>query len=356
MSHGPGVFHRREFCAASATAPAAAAALMDHAMNLTKLSPSVTGITALVVLIGAYLRVFPVRNSPVSEKHLGMPSDQSPRDAPPPGLSAVPPTLAREASPNCAGTAPRSARPVTQASNKLGIRPEDWKDAHDRASEMAANMDKRMVAGTNPEYYNLSLNTKELSQRLALRLRLDPEALKRVEGVLLQYREKQTAQLIETERGRMEWESRLLSTERDNYVNYLALETIVSRGDTLSMEQESFYQAFHGLMQPEATPGTPSDLDQWYGNLDLVNAMGQQLSAQQKSGLTIYIEEQKRRAAEAKTMQAYMRSGAIAEKLGLNEADRTTLYEYFQDHPDASRAELAGLIAPELSKLLPEGM
>ena len=51
-----------------------------------------------------------------------------------------------------------------------------------------------------------------------------------------------------------------------------------------------------------------------------------------------------------------MRSAVIADRLGLDEAERAALQDYLRGNPDASSETIKEILAPELRELLPPGL
>lgn len=256
-----------------------------------------------------------------------------------------------------AATRPQaSAQSAAPEAHILKIRPEYLSEAERMADDMAANLKQYQLAMGETAYFNQSLNAENPARKLALRLGMDEDSAKKAETLLSAHLAQQIKLRLDAEKDRMEREGRLLGEDRGSYVIYLAIQSMAARGETLSAGQQAFFEKIRGTLgHPDAVVAKLT-ADHWYENPALVEAISQELPAGQQTGLASYVEEQTRRAQEVLTMHAYMRSNMIAERLGLDDADRTALYEYLHKHPGASRSDVSKIISPELMELLPEGM
>lgn len=314
------------------------------------------GMAALVLVSGYHLSKAPVPDEAVTPEREMIAGDLS--------RFAVPvPTAPPTATP-AAGAMDRSAgllsRPAPsgapEKANALGIRPEHLDDARKLADDMDANREQYQAGMRNPAYFNQSMNSEDPSRKLALRLGLDADTAKKAEAVLSAHRAQQIQRRLDAEQERLEREGRLLAGDRESYVSYLALQSMAARGETLTKDQQAFSDRFRGMLEPAGTVPAPSETTHWHEDTGLLQAMNAELSAEQQAGLADYVEEQKRRTRETQALHAHMRSNMIAEKLGLDDADRTALYEYLQQHPGASRTDISKIVAAELVELLPKGM
>ncbi len=240
--------------------------------------------------------------------------------------------------------------------NDLGIPADHLRDARRTAEETILHMRQGKAALNDARYFNQSLNAGNPSKKLALRLGLDPVAAQKVDTVLAGALAGQIQERIEAERARIERESRLLAENREGYVNYLALQSMQSRGDPLSAEQSAFCDGFRRMLSPADASAAPSVPDKWYEDANILEAVNRQLPTPKQSELAAYVEDQKHRDQELRAMQARMRANQIAEQLGLSQADQSTLLEYLQESPDASNAEIAAILPSGLRELLPSGM
>ncbi len=251
---------------------------------------------------------------------------------------------------------PRSSLKSTLPANDLGIPATDLLAARQLADEMAANMERHLSTMQDAGYGQQSRTIDNPSRKLGLRLGVDPAVSEKMGGILAADRARRIEGRIAAEKARLERSNEVLEGDRDNYVSYLALESMKSRGVALSEAQEEFHNRFRQSKEPGEAAEAGADNQEWYEKPDVVDAMRQHLSPEQQTELVKFVDEQRTREHERQTMHAYMRSSAIADRLALDEVDRTTLYEYLRENPHASTSELAGILAPELRELLPPGL
>lgn len=238
----------------------------------------------------------------------------------------------------------------------VAIPPEMLRNAQRMAEEMAAHRERNRAIMADANYQSQSVQIEKPAKMLALRLKLNPGAAKEVESILAAEAAARIETQWEMERQRMEREAQTYDEDREGYVSYLALQAMMAQGMTLSREQEDLYNRIRHRVSPNLDSSAPAMPAEWYENQPILDAMGRHLSPEEKSELDRFVVEQKNRDREALTMQAYMRSSRIAERLGLDDEDRNTLYEFIRAHPDASRSEIVKIVAPELRDLLPAGM
>lgn len=249
--------------------------------------------------------------------------------------------------------AAKPSRPEIQ--NRLGIPSDLLDDARKQAEERAAGMAGYQSGMNDARYLNQSLNSGNPSRKLALRLGLDEATAQRVDAVLTAARSEQIKQLLGAEQDRMNRESRMLAEDRESYVNYLALQTMQSRGSPLTETQKTFCESFRQKLEPADTAATAVVSINWYEDPKLIEAMNQKLSPAKRPELADYVAEQKLRDQELKNTQIQMRAHQIAGQLGLSRAEQATLADYLKESPDATAEELSALLTPELRKLLIPG-
>jgi hypothetical protein len=269
-----------------------------------------------------------------------------------------PPGGATDATTNGTDTLPRrAADPTFDAKSKsLGIPSEVLSEARKTAEESAARIAANETALDDARYFNQSLGSGNPAKKLSLRLGLDPAAEQEIAAILSNAHAEQIKARMETDRARLDREARLLAEDRENYVSYLALQAMLSRGATLSAEQQAFHDTFRLTLGPEDDSASATASVSWYEDTAILDAMNLQLTPAKQSELAAYVAEQKSRDAETRAMQAQMRANQIAGQLGLSKADQSTLLEYLRDYPDASNAEIQALLPSELKVLLPSGM
>lgn len=255
-----------------------------------------------------------------------------------------------------ASHAPRSSRRRDQTENSLGIPTIDLLAAREIADGMAADLEQNLTTMQGAGYAQQSRTIDNPSQKLGLRLGVDAGVAEKLGGILAADRAGEIERRIAAEKARLERTQQWLESDRDNYVNYLALESMLSRGVPLSEEQQAFHQQFRQNPDSDMEPESDAANQEWYEKPDVLDAMHRHLSAEEQAELAKFVDEQITREQERQTTHAYMRSSTIADRLGLDEGERTTLYEYLRENPDASSSELSGILAPELRELLPPGL
>jgi hypothetical protein len=251
---------------------------------------------------------------------------------------------------------PATTPTATDERNSLGIPGDLLKDARKTAQETAARIAENEAALGDARYFNQSLNSGNPAKKLSLRLELDPASAQTIEDILSAAHAEQIKERMDAQRARLEREARLLAEDRENYVSYLALQAMLSRGATLSAEQQAFHDTFRLALGPDDAPASTSAPVNWYEDAAIIDAMNRQLAPAKQLELATYVAEQKNRDEETRSMHAQMRANQIAGQLGLSRADQSTLLEYLRDNPEASNSEIQGLLPSELKALLPAGM
>lgn len=332
-----------------AISSAFAAALLVGLIGLRRAAPDSAPDPAAVASAPAA----PSAATPSAVAAAGPRSGES-RSSDQPFASAASPT------PGASDAAPASL------STPLGISAEHLAEARRQAAELAGNIDGFRATLEDARYHNQSLNSGQPAKKLALRLGLDAEAGAAVEAVFAAALSEQIERRISAERERLDREARLLAEDRDGYVSYLALETMLARGAALSPEQSAFHRTFGAALSPSdagsgASPASAAGVASaetaaWYEDPALLAELGARLSPEQNAALAVYVEEQKGRDQETRTLHARMRANRIAEQLGLSAADQNVLLDYLQESPGATSGEIAALLPAELRELLPAGM
>lgn len=248
---------------------------------------------------------------------------------------------------------PRTPPRHTRFANRLGISPSYLDEARRLADEMASGIGRDLSVLEGGDYDLRSHAAGDPSRLLGLRLGAGPELLETLGGILAEDRARGNERRIAAEKDRLERKRMLLDSDRDAYVNYLALEAMVSRGHPLSDEQAAFHKEF---VQAGERGAETADEREWHEKPELLDEMRRHLSPDQRAELAEYVDEQRARERERQDTRARMRSGMIADRLGLDESERTALFEHLRGNPDASGQELKEILAPELRELLPPGL
>ena len=205
-------------------------------------------------------------------------------------------------------------------------------------------------------YEARSRSSGDPSKKLGLRLGLESEVVEKLGGILAADRERRAGHHIAAEKARLEHLRALAEKDRGAYADYLALESMLSRGRPLSGEQEEFYKKFRQSLAVAAGSGTMPDDREWHQKPELLAEMSRHLSPDEQAGLRDFVAEQQARESERQEAYVRMRSGVIADRLGLDEAERATLQDYLRGNPDASSEAIKEILAPELRELLPPGL
>jgi hypothetical protein len=250
----------------------------------------------------------------------------------------------------------RAPRSVEQAEGELGISRSYLEEADRRADEVASRMGSDLSVLEDAGYDLHSRSAEDASRKLGLRLGVGAEVLGKLGGILAEDRASRTGSRMAAEEARLEHHRTLIGNDREAYVNYLALESMVSRGHPLSGKQGAFYKDYRQTLEGEGESGAPADDREWHEKPEVLDLMRGHLSPDQEAELQEFVDEQKAREQERQEAHARMRSGVIADRLGLDEAERKELHEYLRENPDASGREIGGILAPELRELLPPGL
>ncbi|QBG48660.1 sigma-70 family RNA polymerase sigma factor [Verrucomicrobia bacterium S94] len=195
------------------------------------------------------------------------------------------------------------------------------------------------------------------SKKLRHRLSLDPEAVERFDEILAEHAATEKQRLQDAVTASSEALKNLLKTDREGLVNFVALQTMQKAGQPLSAAQEEYVQTYTKKMAENNVhmgldAGNTQAPRQWYEVEEVIDSLNENLTIEQQEELAIQIEEQKNRKKEE---AAYKRTNELANSLGLNEADRTALYKYLYQHPDATNEDITERVTPELRELMPNG-
>lgn len=195
------------------------------------------------------------------------------------------------------------------------------------------------------------------SEKLKHRLSLDPEAVERFDEILAEHAATERQRLQDAVTASSEALKNLLKTDREGLVNFVALQTMQKAGQPLSAEQEEYVQTYTKKMAENnihmgLDAGNTQAPRQWYEVEEVIDSLNEGLTIEQQEELAVQIGEQENRKKEE---AAYKRTNEIANSLGLNEADRTALYKYLYQHPDATNEDITERVTPELRELMPNG-
>jgi len=210
-------------------------------------------------------------------------------------------------------------------------------DEDSRATESARAA--RYYADENPAH------------QLALRLMLDTAAEEQFRTILNVHLEKKFKYSEIEHWNEMEPMRQEQADVSDDYLTTMALYIMQQEGLPLTPAQQTFHDEFMSSYyakkpkQDEVNPGT------WYENESVLAALNKTISPEQQAELAVVVEEEITRKREK---SSYYRSNKIAGILGLNDADRTALYTYLYNHPEAKNSDIAEQLSPELRSLVPE--
>ena len=216
--------------------------------------------------------------------------------------------------------------------------------------KMAADM-----MGNDMVQNALASQIKNPSRKLQLRLSLDPDNAARFDEVLTTHTAAETKRVQDAANSTMSIMGELIETDRENMVNFLALQSMQRAKVPLDAAQQEFFQEY--AMKMVKTEGF-EDIQkanvparEWYEAEEVLSSLNEGLSPDQQTALAEYVDEQINRKKEEK---AYKRTNKLANTLGLNEVDRTALYDYLYENPDASNDDITEQLSPELRELMPE--
>jgi len=193
---------------------------------------------------------------------------------------------------------------------------------------------------------------EELAEKLTLRLMLGSPVKEQLQTILSEHTQKQV--LYAANEGRQSiaiLKLRLIGDPQD-LTYYYALNAKRREGETLTGEENAFYDEFqrYGPTKADMVWEELFDPGEWYENEDVVAALKAPLTTEQQAELAAVVQEHIGRDREA---AAYKRTSILTQRLGLNEADRLALFEYLYRNPDASNADIAEQLSPELRELVP---
>lgn len=251
---------------------------------------------------------------------------------------------------------PGSAPVEPRERDRLSIGPGFHQQAEKRAEDLEQGMDRSLAMIGDSEYVSRSLGANDPSTTLALRLGLEGELAREVAGLFAGAREAEATRRIDFERDRLERVRGLLEQDRENYVDFLALEMMDGRGIPLSGSQRDFYDDYRNKVGPERPPAASAGGQEWYEDEELMRELDSILPEETRGELAGFVQERIDREQEREAARATMRSAAIADRLGLSAEERGILDTYLQENPGAGTAEISEMVAPELRDLLVPGM
>ena len=193
------------------------------------------------------------------------------------------------------------------------------------------------------------------SKKLSVRLGLDPETEKEFSAILTAHAESESSRTLEQTTGMMDSMKQMVEDDREAAVNYMALESMKDAGETLSPEQRTYTRKWKRRMKKSFNMEDDEQAEprQWYEDENVLGELNELLTEPQQDELLTHVVEKEERALERR---AYDRSSELANTLGLNEADRSALYDYLYENPDASNNDISEQLAPELRSLMPTGL
>ncbi|MDF7823188.1 sigma-70 family RNA polymerase sigma factor [Pontiellaceae bacterium B12227] len=194
------------------------------------------------------------------------------------------------------------------------------------------------------------------SKQLQVRLDLDPEIAEKFDAVLADHIESETRRVNEMTSGMMNSMKQMLEDDREAAVNFMALQSMLEAGEPLSPEQQAFQFDWAENMKKNFVPENgeqPESTEprQWYEDESVLNDLNALLTEPQQDELLTHVLEKEKRELE---QRAYDRTGKLANTLGLNEADRSALYDYLYKNPEATNEDISEQLAPELRELMPK--
>ncbi len=137
----------------------------------------------------------------------------------------------------------------------------------------------------------------------------------------------------------------IMALEKEKVIDLMALGMM---GNELTPEQREYMMTLEKTAKAITGDQSTEMPETWEKNEELQAQLKESLDPTQQAELDKYIEEQIHRKAEKK---AYRRSNDIADMLGLNEADRSALYDYLYENPTATNKDIAEQLSPELREL-----
>lgn len=232
----------------------------------------------------------------------------------------------------------------------LGIDP-----THLQQARQAAGLLEMALPMMNSDMVKTAMTKKieNPSEKLRLRLSLEPEAAAIFDEVLSRHTETESQRLLDSMTEATETIGKLMEVDREGFVNFMALQSMQKAGELLSPSQEEYIRTYTEKMTALNTDmgsGINQEPRQWYEIDTVVESLNESLSEEQQQELATHVEELKIRKREE---TAYRRTNELANTLGLNEEDRTALYKYLHANPDATNDDIAEKLSPELRKLMP---
>ncbi len=240
----------------------------------------------------------------------------------------------------------------TDMDRPTDINPEQLKKAEQIYAMIKA---ARPIIESNPDLRQVDMiikNSEALARKLELRLNMGQEQAMAFNDILAAHANENAHRMEAALQEANHDLSEFLNIDRETAVTLLALEMMKGAGQSLSPEQEAYYQIYNEQYGPGFGQGPDPSVtrfERWYDNADVLAALEAQLDPAQQAELRTYVEEQNLREQEQKI---YQRANHLANDLGLNEADRLALHDYLNDNPDATDEDIKELLAPELKELM----
>ncbi|MEE9368073.1 MAG: hypothetical protein V3V05_04315 [Pontiella sp.] len=134
---------------------------------------------------------------------------------------------------------------------------------------------------------------------------------------------------------------RMMKADRDLIIHTLAMNMM--KGD-LTPEQQDYKNTLETVGKEFL--GTEEAPESWEKNEDVLAHLNEVLTESQKEELQIYLDEQVTRKTERRALR---RTNELSDKLGLNEVDRSALYDYLYENQKATQEDIAEQFSPELT-------
>ena len=311
---------------------------------------AITALAATVIIGGGvYLAVQPRSEKHQAESELQQSSKLSvPRIGRPGGYAA------RAGS----GSTPKSELAQTDSASDVIIPDSAALEIDPKYLELGLHRLSLMEFETDAEISSLMkyysrVNTDRVARKLHLRMNLSAEQSARFDEILKLHAEKVNQAEFKRGMARNERFKTMLTDERESLIPFYALETMREYGMELTPEQHEYYRSVEKLVYSDMSLAAfEDDYDipaVWYKDDAVMKDLYAALDPDQQGELATYIEERAVRRKEEKVLR---RTNRLADRLALNEADRTALYSYLYENPAATQDEIAKLLSPELHELL----
>lgn len=225
--------------------------------------------------------------------------------------------------------------------------------------EAAAIYEEIILDENDPDTFDQHLervqyhhDLQSASNIVCLRLAADLQTAELIGLVLAEYPNLEAQRLVEAEKVAHLAQQKLLAKYKDVLISSFAVEAMLDEeGAEPSAEQEAFMEQTEDWFEAFSEEwGEDTSVRPWYVNEGVIETLQAVLTPAQFDELLTYRAEKEHRKIE---QSAYERSMWVAQATGLNEADRSALFQYLQDHPKASNEDIEAMLAPELRALMP---